>query len=196
MNPGWDQDLALRRMDTLGIPLRRKVKARSGGQQAQVALTLALAKRAPLLALDEPVASLDPIARLDFMRDVLAASADSGLTVLIASHVISELERFCDWLLVLTGYFPHEAVDERAQHAVAGSHRGDDTRALGDLNGFAEFACHRRRLCGLEQDLKLQRLITGCRCALSQPGKCVPQAAGVHVDQAAQVKKPGTWLAG
>jgi len=103
MNPGWDQDLALRRMDTLGIPLRRKVKALSGGQQAQVALTIALAKRAPLLALDEPVASLDPIARLEFMRDVLAASADSGLTVLIASHVISELERFCDWLLVLTG---------------------------------------------------------------------------------------------
>ena len=64
---------------------------------------MALAKRAPLLALDEPVASLDPIARLEFMRDVLAASADTGLTVIIASHVISELERFCDWLLVLTG---------------------------------------------------------------------------------------------
>jgi ABC-2 type transport system ATP-binding protein len=103
MNPGWDQELALHRMDTLGIPLRRKVKALSGGQQAQVGLTMALAKRAPLLALDEPVASLDPIARLEFMRDVLAASADSGLTVIIASHVISELERFCDWLLVLTG---------------------------------------------------------------------------------------------
>ena len=103
MNPSWDQELALTRMDALGIPLRRKVKALSGGQQAQVALTMALAKRAPLLALDEPVASLDPIARLEFMRDVLAASADSGLTVIIASHVISELERFCDWLLVLTG---------------------------------------------------------------------------------------------
>jgi ABC-2 type transport system ATP-binding protein len=103
MNPGWDQELALNRMDVLGISLRRKVKALSGGQQAQVALTMALAKRAPLLALDEPVASLDPIARLEFMRDVLAASADSGLTVIIASHVISELERFCDWLLVLNG---------------------------------------------------------------------------------------------
>ena len=87
----------------LGIPLKRKVKSLSGGQQAQVALTLALAKRAPLLLLDEPVASLDPLARLDFMRDVLAASAESGLTVLIASHVIAELERLCDWLLVLNG---------------------------------------------------------------------------------------------
>jgi ABC-2 type transport system ATP-binding protein len=64
---------------------------------------MALAKRTPLLVLDEPVASLDPIARLDFMRDVMAASADGGLTVVIASHVISELERLCDWLIVLTG---------------------------------------------------------------------------------------------
>lgn len=103
MNPRWDQALAEARMDELGIALRRKVKALSSGQQAQVALTMALAKRAPLLVLDEPVASLDPIARLEFMRNVMAASAGSGLTVLIASHVVTELERVCDWLLVLTG---------------------------------------------------------------------------------------------
>jgi len=103
LNPSWDSDLAEARVAALGIPLRRKIKELSGGQQAQVALTLALAKRAPVLALDEPVASLDPLARLDFMRDVLSASADSGLTVIIASHVISELERVCDWLLVLAG---------------------------------------------------------------------------------------------
>jgi ABC-2 type transport system ATP-binding protein len=103
MNPRWDQALAQARMDALGIPLQRKIKALSGGQQAQVSLTMALAKRAPLLALDEPVASLDPIARLEFMRDVMAEAAGSGLTVVIASHVISELERLCDWLLVLTG---------------------------------------------------------------------------------------------
>ncbi|HEY1821585.1 MAG TPA: ABC transporter ATP-binding protein [Trebonia sp.] len=103
MNPRWDDALARTRMDALGIPLRRKVKALSGGQQAQVSLTMALAKRAPLLVLDEPVASLDPIARLEFMRDVMAAAAGSGLTVIIASHVISELERMCDWLLVLAG---------------------------------------------------------------------------------------------
>jgi ABC-2 type transport system ATP-binding protein len=102
MNPGWDQALAQARMDALGIPLERKIKTLSGGQQAQVSLTMALAKRAPLLALDEPVASLDPIARLEFMRDVMA-EAGAGLTVIIASHVISELERLCDWLLVLTG---------------------------------------------------------------------------------------------
>ena len=103
MNRDWDDALAQARMDALSIPLHRKIKALSGGQQAQVALTIALAKRAPLLALDEPVASLDPIARLEFMRDVMAAVADTGLTVVIASHVISELERVCDWLLILTG---------------------------------------------------------------------------------------------
>jgi len=103
MNPTWDQALAERRMATLGIPLRRKIKRLSGGQQAQVALAMALAKRAPLLVLDEPVASLDPVARLEFMREVMAAVADTGLTVVIASHVVSELERICDHVIVLTG---------------------------------------------------------------------------------------------
>jgi len=101
MNPGWDQELAAERMDTLGIPLKRKVKSLSGGQRAQVSLTMALAKRAPLVVLDEPVSSLDPVARLEFMRDVMALAADNTLTFLISSHVVSELERFCDWLIVL-----------------------------------------------------------------------------------------------
>jgi ABC-2 type transport system ATP-binding protein len=103
MNPSWDQALALARIESLGISPEQKIKALSGGQQAQVSLTVALAKRTPLLVLDEPVASLDPIARLEFMRDVMAASADGGLTVIIASHVVSELERLCDWLIVLAG---------------------------------------------------------------------------------------------
>jgi ABC-2 type transport system ATP-binding protein len=103
MNPSWDQKLAAARMDALGIPVQRKVRRLSGGQQAQVSLTMALAKRAPLLVLDEPVSSLDPVARLEFMRDVMALAADTTLTFLISSHVVSELERFCDWLIVLAG---------------------------------------------------------------------------------------------
>jgi ABC-2 type transport system ATP-binding protein len=103
MNPAWDQTLATGRMDALSIPLKRKIKSLSGGQRAQISLTMALAKRAPLLVLDEPVSSLDPVARLEFMRDVTATAAGSGLTFLISSHVVSELERFCDWLIVLAG---------------------------------------------------------------------------------------------
>ena len=102
MNPSWDQDLAAARVDALGIPLKRKIRRLSGGQHAQVSLTMALAKRAPLLVLDEPVSSLDPVARLEFMRDVMASAADHTLTCLISSHVVAELERFCDWLIVLS----------------------------------------------------------------------------------------------
>jgi ABC-2 type transport system ATP-binding protein len=102
MNPGWDQQLAAGRMDALGIPLKRKTRRLSGGQQAQVSLTMALAKRAPLLVLDEPVSSLDPVARAEFMRDVTATAADGGLTFLISSHVVAELERYCDWLIILS----------------------------------------------------------------------------------------------
>ena len=94
MNPGWDQDMATARLGRLGIPLQRRVRRLSGGQQAQVSLTMALAKRAPLVVLDEPVSSLDPVARLEFMRDVMAAAADQALTFLISSHVVAELERF------------------------------------------------------------------------------------------------------
>ena len=101
MNPSWDQELAEARADALGIPVSRTVRRLSGGQKAQVSLTLALAKRAPLLVLDEPVSSLDPVARQEFMRDVMASAAGAGLTVLISSHVVAELERFCDWLIVL-----------------------------------------------------------------------------------------------
>src|ERR1700683_4579226 len=103
VNPSWDQELTQARMDALDIPLKRKVKALSGGQRAQVSLTMALAKRAPLLVLDEPVSSLDPIARQEVTREVTAVPAETGLTVIISSHVVSELERLCDWLIVLSG---------------------------------------------------------------------------------------------
>ncbi len=103
LNLRWDQELAERRLAELGIPLGRRAGKLSGGQQAQVALALALAKRPALLVLDEPLANLDPIARRDFMRTAMAAVADDGITVLLSSHSIADLEQVCDWLVLLKG---------------------------------------------------------------------------------------------
>ncbi|MPZ83245.1 MAG: ATP-binding cassette domain-containing protein [Actinophytocola sp.] len=103
LNPGWDQGLAERRLTELDIPLDRKVGKLSGGQQAQVALTVALAKRPELLLLDEPLSNLDPLARHEVMRGLMAAVAETELTVVLSSHVVSDLENTCDWLVVLNG---------------------------------------------------------------------------------------------
>jgi ABC-2 type transport system ATP-binding protein len=98
----FDQRYAETRLGDLGIPLKRKAGKLSGGQQAQVALTLALARRPRLLVLDEPVAMLDPVARHDFMAIVLAAAADDGVSVVLSSHVLAELERVADYLILLS----------------------------------------------------------------------------------------------
>ena len=102
LNPRWDDALARARMQKLGIPLNRRAGKLSGGQQAQVALVLALAKRPDLLLLDEPLASLDPLARREFLRTLMDAVAETGLTVLLSSHIIGDLERVCDYLVILS----------------------------------------------------------------------------------------------
>ena len=102
LNRRFDQAYARARLDELGIPPRRKAGKLSGGQQAQVALTLALARRPRLLVLDEPVAMLDPIARHDFMATVLAAASADGVSVLLSSHVLTELERVASYLVLLS----------------------------------------------------------------------------------------------
>jgi len=102
LNSRFDQAAAETRLAELGIPLKWKAGRLSGGQQAQLALTLALARRPRLLVLDEPVAMLDPIARHDFMATVLTAAADDGVSVLLSSHVLVELERVADYLILLS----------------------------------------------------------------------------------------------
>ncbi|MGD0704794.1 MAG: ATP-binding cassette domain-containing protein, partial [Trebonia sp.] len=102
LNRRFDNAYAKARLAELGIPARRRAGKLSGGQQAQLALTLALARRPRLLVLDEPVAMLDPVARHDFMATVLTAASADGVSVLLSSHVLSELERVADYLILLS----------------------------------------------------------------------------------------------
>jgi ABC-2 type transport system ATP-binding protein len=103
LNRHFDQGYALARLGELGIPPKRRAGKLSGGQQAQLALTLALARRPQLLVLDEPLANLDPLARHDFMATVMATVADEGVSVVLSSHVLAELERVADYLILMSG---------------------------------------------------------------------------------------------
>ncbi|MFE7190345.1 ABC transporter ATP-binding protein [Kitasatospora sp. NPDC057541] len=103
LNRRWDDARARTHLADLGIPVERKYGRLSGGQQAQVSLALALAKRPELLLMDEPLAALDPLARHDFMAALLTAVAEDGLSVVFSSHAVSELEQACDYLVVLGG---------------------------------------------------------------------------------------------
>jgi ABC-2 type transport system ATP-binding protein len=109
LNPSWDQALAQERIRRLGLDPSQRAGRLSGGQRAQLALTLGLAKRPELLILDEPVASLDPLARREFLGAVMEAAAESEVSVILSSHLVSDLERTCDHLVVL--------VDSRVQVA-------------------------------------------------------------------------------
>ena len=109
LNPAWNADLARRRLEKLGLDPGMRARKLSGGQRAQLALTLGIAKRPELLILDEPVASLDPLARREFLQDLMESVAEHELTVVLSSHLVSDLERVCDYLIVL--------VDSRVQLA-------------------------------------------------------------------------------
>jgi ABC-2 type transport system ATP-binding protein len=121
LNPGWDDALAGDRIRRLGLDPEKRAGKLSGGQRAQLALTLGIAARPELLILDEPVSSLDPLARREFLQDLMEAVADQELSVVLSSHLVSDVERACDFLIVL--------VDSRVQLAgdidelLAGHHR-------------------------------------------------------------------------
>ena len=90
------------RLADLGISRKQKTGKLSGGQRAQLALTLALARHPRLLVLDEPTAPLDPVARHDFMATVMTAMADDGVSVVLSSHMLAELERVTDYLVLIS----------------------------------------------------------------------------------------------
>ncbi|GAA3413432.1 ABC transporter ATP-binding protein [Streptosporangium vulgare] len=107
LNPRWDAAMARERIARLGLDPAQRAGRLSGGERAQLALTLGLAKRPELLILDEPVASLDPLARREFMQGLMEATVEHEFSVVLSSHLVSDLERTCDFLVVL--------VDSRVQ---------------------------------------------------------------------------------
>lgn len=101
LNPRWDEAVARERIARLGLEPSSKAGRLSGGQRAQLALTLGVAKRPALLILDEPLASLDPLARREFLQDLMEAVAEHELSIVLSSHLVSDLERVCDYLIIL-----------------------------------------------------------------------------------------------
>jgi ABC-2 type transport system ATP-binding protein len=135
LNPNWDSDLAAQRVDQLGLDPGRHAASLSGGQRAQLALTLAIAKRPDALILDEPVASLDPLARREFLQSLMEAVALHEVSVVLSSHLVADLERVCDYLIVLVASKVQltGAVDEllAAHHRLSGPRRDPRTLPAG-----------------------------------------------------------------
>jgi ABC-2 type transport system ATP-binding protein len=121
LNPRWDDAVARHRIDRLGLDPRQRVGRLSGGQRAQLALTLALAKRPELLLLDEPVASLDPLARREFLQVLMEAVAEHGISVVMSSHLVADLERVCDSVVVLVE--SRVRLEGDVEHLLATHHR-------------------------------------------------------------------------
>jgi ABC-2 type transport system ATP-binding protein len=172
LNPRWSDDIALARVERLGLETSQRVGRLSGGQQAQVALTLALAKEPELLVLDEPVASLDPLARREFLNAVLEAAAEGGVSVILSSHIVSELERVCDYLVTLAdgrtqlagpireivashrlliGPRSDAAGVARVHHVIRESHVGRQTTLLVRANGHVYDSCWEQHEVDLEE---------------------------------------------
>jgi ABC-2 type transport system ATP-binding protein len=131
LNTGWDSELAGRRIGKLGLDPGQRAGSLSGGQRAQLALTLAAGKRPELLLLDEPVASLDPLARREFLQGLMETVAEQGLSVVLSSHLVTDIERVCDYLIVLTASRVRVAGETEAllasHHRLSGAHRDPGT---------------------------------------------------------------------
>ena len=141
LNRRFDEAAARARLADLGIPLKKKTGKLSGGQQAQVALTVALARRPRLLILDEPLSALDPLARQDFLANVMTAMTDDGVSVLLSSHALAELERVADYLIVLGGgelRITGEVDDLLARHQVLTGPVAEADRLAGQLSVVQE----------------------------------------------------------
>jgi ABC-2 type transport system ATP-binding protein len=134
-NVGWDDAAARERIRALGLDVRQRAGKLSGGQRSQLALTLAMGKRPELLVLDEPVSSLDPLARRTFLADVMELMADHRPTVVLSSHLLSDVERVCDHLILMAAgqvQLAGPVDDLLAQHKLLTGPRRDERSLPGD----------------------------------------------------------------
>ncbi len=138
LRPNFDREYARARLAQLDIPADRGARSLSGGQQAQVALALALGTRAPILLLDEPLASLDPLARREFLHVLTDAVRGDGATALLSSHIVTDVEQACDRLIVLGvgRILLHDTVaDAVAVHAISSTEHADAVASFGAPDG-------------------------------------------------------------
>lgn len=133
----WDQELAETRVYQLDLDPHQKAGSLSGGQRAQVALTMAIAKRPELLILDEPVAGLDPLARREFLQVLMGEVAAQGVSVVLSSHLIEDLARVCDYLVILVDSYVRlsgDVTELLAQHhRISGPRRDAGTLPSGQV---------------------------------------------------------------
>jgi ABC-2 type transport system ATP-binding protein len=142
----FDRALASKRLSDLRVPLRSTVGKLSGGQTAQVGLAIALGLRTDVLLLDEPLASLDPLARREFIEVLRDDLAQSGATAILSSHVVTDIEQACRHLIILgvgRVQLNAEVTDILAQHAVSLEDPSDPSALIAKLPGGA-------RLCRIE----------------------------------------------
>ncbi|MGW3156476.1 ABC transporter ATP-binding protein [Streptomyces sp. NPDC001089] len=155
LNPSWDQRAAENIVRAGNVPMNAKIGTLSGGQRTRVAFALAFGKRPELLMLDEPMSDLDPLVRHELMNTLMAEAAQHGTTVLMSSHMLSELENVCDFLLVMStgGLRLAGDVDElRSAHLLLHSSPSSAVDSRRDSQGLpAELTAHtlvERRISG------------------------------------------------
>jgi ABC-2 type transport system ATP-binding protein len=171
LNRHWDERGAMERLERLRVPMDRPVAKLSGGQRAQIGLGLALAKRPQVLLLDEPVAALDPLARRDFLSSLTEAVAEGDLSVILSSHLLHDLERVCDHVILLAesrtqlcddidqiltshcmlvGPRRSTAATERSIHVIKATHTSNQTRLVVRVDGPVLEPSWERSELGLE----------------------------------------------
>jgi ABC-2 type transport system ATP-binding protein len=154
-NPRWDSTAAHARLGELGLRPRQRAGRLSGGQRAQLSLTIALAKRPELLLLDEPVASLDPLARREFLGLLMSTVASHDVSTVLSSHLVSDIERVCDFLIVLVDSRVRVAgeIEEllSVHHRLVGTRSTDDVAPANQMV-IAASGTDRQRLLVVRSD--------------------------------------------